>query len=488
MNPNKNKFATFYAIGLILLFIFGCKKVDDFGEINNNPGATTSPVTSALLTNVLSAIPGQQVFDGGGASSVSGLFCQYFAETQYTESSRYQKQTISWDAFYSGVVYDLQNIINYNSAPGTADIAAKYGANRNQIAISRILKAYYFWVFTDRWGDIPYSEALKGNGTPKYDRQEDIYSDLLKELKAAVAQFDDAGLPFSGDILYGGDNAKWKKLANSMRMMISLRMSKSNPGTGKNEFAAALNDAAGSINTNADNAGLKYPGGAFQNPVYNYYDVVKRKDYAVAKTVTDILVNTSDPRATAFGSSTVGFPYGLERDQAVTFANSNVNWARVVEGSRRVETSPLYFITASQMLLARAEAAQLGWTSENPGTLYNSAIKANFEQWGVYSDVAFNAYISRTDISLAGGSELQKIGIQRWLSHFPDGNQGWSEWRRTGFPVLIPAPGTTGGIPRRFAYGNNEPALNPKNYSIAASFYTVAGEMDSQNAKIWWDK
>lgn len=86
-------------------------------------------------------------------------------------------------------MYDLQNIINTNSDPSTAGAAAGFGANANQIAIARILKAYYFAVLTDAYGDIPYSPGFKGNGTIPYDKQETIYPALIAELKAANAQF-----------------------------------------------------------------------------------------------------------------------------------------------------------------------------------------------------------------------------------------------------------------------------------------------------------
>ena len=54
-------------------------------------------------------------------------------------------------------------------------VAAPLGSNANQIGVATILKSYYLWTITDRWGDIPYSEALKGaaNLTPKYDKQEE---------------------------------------------------------------------------------------------------------------------------------------------------------------------------------------------------------------------------------------------------------------------------------------------------------------------------
>ncbi|PWU04258.1 MAG: SusD/RagB family nutrient-binding outer membrane lipoprotein, partial [Bacteroidetes bacterium] len=197
----KNKlFASFITISLVAGA--GCEKVD-FGDLNTNPNLTTSPITSALLTNALAGF-GNNSWDQGGVRTVSGLYAQYFTETQYTEASRYAKQTFNWDGFYSGVMYDLQNIINYNTDPATAAKAAENGSNNNQIAVARILKAYYFWWMTDTWGDLPYTGALQGSGTIPYDTQDVIYAGILKELKEAVAQFD-GGLPAAGDILYNGD-------------------------------------------------------------------------------------------------------------------------------------------------------------------------------------------------------------------------------------------------------------------------------------------
>ena len=84
-------------------------------------------------------------------------------------------------------------------------------------------------MITDRWGDIPYSDALKGDPNVTFDTQEVIYKDLIKELTEAVAQFTTGGAAVKGDIIYGGDIAKWKKFANSCRMLMALRLSKVYP-------------------------------------------------------------------------------------------------------------------------------------------------------------------------------------------------------------------------------------------------------------------
>jgi hypothetical protein len=469
------------ALGLSTLLLTGCaKSIDDFGGMNNNPNATTVPITSALLSNVLAGIGGTAW--GDGINTTAGLYCQYLSETQYTDISRYATPTINWDGYYAGVLYDLQNIINTCTAAETKDKAATYGSLANQIAIARILKAYYFAMLTDAYGDLPYTQALQGKGTIPYDKQEAVYPALINELKAAVAQFD-AGPTVQGDLMYAGSTAKWRKFANALRAVLSLRLSKANEGLGKTEFAAAI--AAGVIDANADNGTITYPGGNYRNPVYNYYVVTQRFDYAVSASVTGLLNTLGDPRITRYGSNNLGFPYGLTRNAALAWQTANPSFAFLFAFTATPQTAPMSVLTAGQVFLARAEAARRGWTTENAAGMYASGITAEMNRWGITSAPAIAAYLATPAVALNGSaSDLQKIGEQTWLAHYPNGNQGWAEWRRTGFPALAPAPGQTKPIPRRLPYGPNEPLYNPTNYNAAAALYNN----NSQDAKVWWDK
>ncbi|MFN3666142.1 MAG: SusD/RagB family nutrient-binding outer membrane lipoprotein [Sediminibacterium sp.] len=469
------------ALGVFATLLTGCSKgIDDFGNINANPNATTVPITSALLTNVLAGAGGY--IWGNGINTQAGLYCQYMSETQYTDASRYATPVINWDGTYSGDLYDLQNIINVNTNPDTKAAAAQFGSNNNQIAIARILKAFNFWMLTDAYGDIPYFEALKGNGTIAYDKQELIYPDLIKELKEAVAQFD-GGLTVQGDVLYSGNTTKWKKFANSLIASIALRMSKANPTLGKAEFAAAI--AAGVIDSNSDNAALVYPGGNYRNPIYNYYVVTQRFDFAVSQTVTDQLTAKNDPRINVYTSNAKGFPYGLTRADALAWQTNNPTFGFLYSFTTTPQTMPMYLMTAGQVYLARAEAARLGWTTELAATNYVAGITAEMNRWGITNTTTIANYLAQTNIALTGtGTDAQKIAEQRWLAYYPDGNQGWAEYRRTGFPAMAPVPGSTNAVPRRIPYGTNEPLYNPTNYASAAANYNS----NSMNAKVWWDK
>jgi hypothetical protein len=484
------KFKLFTIVtGVSLLMMSSCKKLDDFGDTNLNPNSPTVPVPSALLTNVLSVI-GNNVW-GNAITQTAGLYAQYMSETQYTDASRYTDPNLGWDGYYAGPMYDLQNIINYNTDAATKDIAQLYGSNANQIATARILLDYYYMVLTDTYGDLPYSQALKNNAIAAFDKQQDVYPALINDLKAAVAQFD-AGAVAQGDIVYAGNTTKWKKFANSLRAILSLRLSKINPTLGKTEFAAAI--AAGVITANADNFTIAYPGGTYRNPVNNYYVIIQRFDYAVSKTITDKLTSLADPRISKFGHTSKGFPYGLSRDDAIAWSDVNSDYANLLAFTATPTTFPFHVIAAGQVWLARAEAAKLTWTAEVASVDYNTGITASMEQWGI-SPAATATYLAQPSVMLNGVNDLQKIAEQRWLSHYPDGNQGWAEWRRTstasnpnGYPALIPAPGTGKPIPRRMPYGPNDPLYNPTNWDAAATGYTVGGVKDSQDARIWWDK
>lgn len=478
---------------MALVYFSGCDKLGDFGNTNVNPAATTKPITSALLTNVLSGIGGYATANG------PSLYCQFFSETQYPDFSCYSLNMSSPMGNYSGSLYDLENIIITNTDPETKDIAALNGANENQIAIARILKAYIFWTITDRWGDVPYTDALKGDPNVTFDTQETIYKDLIKELTEAVAQFKTGGAAIKGDIIYSGDLAKWKKFANSLRMLMSLRLSKQYTGASDyaaTQFKAALADPAGSIATNADNFVVKYPGGNFRNPYYNMYD--GRKDYGESATMTTLLGLLSDPRQGVFGAtvtgeaSTLGVPYGRARSYIDPWCQANPKYTYVFNLSYREQTDPAFVVTAAQVLLARAEAADKGWTSEtaNTNTLYQNGIKANFAQWDLPEPSA--GYLSGANVALPAApgtnANLQQIATQQYIAYYPDGTQGWSNWRRTNIPALTPAPDATNSpkvIPRRYMYGTTDYSLAKAGTEAAASRLNGGDKMDS---RIWWDK
>lgn len=467
--------------GILLSGFYSCNALSDFGDTNVNPGAVTTPVYSALLTNVEAAL-GSYAFD-----LRSGYYAQYFSETQYTEASRYTDPQLSFANYYALHLNDLQNIID-NSG------------NNNLSAIAVILQQYIFLFVTNMWGDVPYSEALQGIGNllPVYDRQEDIYRGIFQRLDEAVSSFDNS--PITGDIVYSGNIESWRRTANSLKLLAAIQLSKKVPAA--NDFAAqafreALAATGGVITTNAQNFSLIYPGGNFQNIYFTTY--LTRSDEAVSATFTDLLKSLDDTRQTVYGgasnaagaaattSSSIGVPYGLERADALAFTEDNPTWARILRGDKRTETSPVFLITAAQVALARAEAADLGWTAEILSDLYAQGISLSFAQWGAPYIAA--TYLSHRDVAVgAAGTNQRQIAIQRFIASYPDGVQGWNIWRKSGFPVLTPSPAPltpSGLIPRRHVYNNAELLSNTEN--AAAAIARLPGG-NTQDARVWWDQ
>src|SRR5882757_3749763 len=351
----------------------GCKKFP--ADLNTDPNNPTVASNAQLLTFSINQLP--TYIEGISGS----LYTQQWAEKPYTDDSRYISINFDFYPVYAGPLENLQTIINgktFNSIEGSKN---------NQLAVARILRAYFFWHATDRWGDIPYSDALKGqvNFAPKYDAQKDIYYDLLKELKEAAAQIDD-GNPVTGDLLYGGNMDNWRKLANSMRVVMALRLSKIDPDKGKTELADAV--AGGVFTDNSQNAvyvHLTDPNN--QNYWYYVADVQGRPGYWISKPLTDYMVPLGDPRVKIFADPApssgnyAGVPYGLDGDDIATISSANVSFMGV---HVRAQNAPCYVVTYAQVLLAEAEAVKLGWLpggDADAAAKYKAAIEASFRQW-----------------------------------------------------------------------------------------------------------
>ena len=479
----------------VVLLVSSCDMLSDFGDTNTNPAATNSPNTAALLTNVLSGLGGYATMNG------PSLYCQYYSECQYPELSLYTANLTTTMGTYAGSLYDLENIKITNTDAATKTVAELNGANNNQIAVATILQSYILWTITDRWGAMPFRTALKGNAAVSFESQESIYKGIISDLTAAVGQITTTGAALKGDIVYNGNMANWKKLANSMRMLMALRLSKVYPtsaGYAATEFKAALADAAGSFDENSENFMLNPPGGNFKCNYWSRYD--GRKDYGESATMTTIMTNLSDTRQQVYGStvngvaSSKGVPYGRVRTYIDPWCNSNPDYCYVMANAHRTETSPVFIITAGHVLLARAEAADRGWTTEtaNTKTLYEAGITASHTQWGIAAPSA--GYLANAQVNLPAafgtGANLSFIHLQQYVAYYPDGMQGWSNWRRTNIPALTPAPDGTViplAIPRRYMYGTTDYSLNGDSVDAAVIRQFGADDKDLMSSRIWWD-
>jgi hypothetical protein len=475
------------ATWVLALMLVGAGCTKKFDDANVNPYLTDTPVTSNLLTGALRSVPSVT------NSTLGALYAQHISDVQYTDGGRFIDINVAYTDFYRGPLLSFQKIIEFNTNPATAATVLDGGSNANQIAVARIMRAFFFFHITNRWGDIPYSEALKQgeNLTPKFDKQADIYADLFKELKEAANQFD-GGKAVVGDIFLSGNAARWKLFANSLRLVMALRLSKADPAKGKTEFLDAKN--AGVITTNA--ATFKYnhlSETANQSAWYDRY--LTRFDFAISLPFLTYLKSVNDPRIPVFADKPtngnadyVGMPYGLANTSGI--ANNSVSFIGI---NLRRQNSPEYTLSAAHVLFSLAEGEKLGWNAGNAANdaaaaqYYLDGIKASMEQYGVYNATTYATYIAQPDVAYTPADAVKKISYQRWVALYLNGYEAWNEWRRTGFPTLTPGPApytTDGQIPRRQGYTTLERDLNLNNYNAV-----VASQgPDAVNTKIWIDK
>lgn len=464
----------------VAVSLTGCGEFDD---MNVDPNRPSTPLTSSLLTSA------ERSLTAPSANSVLGdettvLYAQHISQKQYTEDSRYQTIHFNFNPMFSGPLFDLQTIINLNTDEDTRGEVIAAGSNANQIAVARILKAFYFTIVTDRWGEIPYSEALQGQGnfSPSYDTQRDIYIDLLKELTEAAGQID-GGAPVVGDFILDGDMDAWGRFANSLRMTLALRMSEVEPELAASEFAAAYQ--AGILES--DMLYPYLPETNNQNPWYARF--ITRVDFVISDTMVDFMAPLDDPRLSVYADpaaqtgTIVGMPYGISNAIAGEITNDEVSYLGM---AAREQDAPLPIMTRAQLLFSLSEAAQMGWIAGDPASFYSQGIQASFEQWGVYDPATFTEYMAQPEVAYNPATALEQIGNQKWAALFLQGTEAWSEWRRTGFPVLSPAVDALNDskqIPLRQAYPTTERDLNSVNYELAVS---RQGE-DNLDTRVWWD-
>lgn len=200
-----------------ILTVVACDK--DFEEINTNPNVPTTVTPDLLLSGVIRNSINDQVNE---AWSIGNIVIQHTAKIQFVNEDRYLwgERSGVWNSVY-GNMRNVQNIISFaeKSEP----------VQNNYLGVALIMKSWMFSIATDTYGDIPYSEAtngkLSGNYVPRYDTQEEIYNGILADLERANDILGTSAEAVSGDLIYGGSVAKWKKLANSLRLRYLMRLS-----------------------------------------------------------------------------------------------------------------------------------------------------------------------------------------------------------------------------------------------------------------------
>ena len=480
-----NKIYKIFSIVLLSGIIFlSCTK--DFEEMNTNPNRLTDvPETNTLAFSILQLTDISQNQTG---FAISAAWAQIQARILYPEHDIYKYRDIdmdnTWRDFYE-VAKNLNFLIEKATDPDNP--------NPNLEAVSRILKAYTFQQITDLWGDIPYSEALQADGenqifSPAYDSQESIYMDLINELQTANTLLNGtrSGEIGSGDFIYQGNLDSWQKFCNSLLLRMYIHASKISPTMAQNGIETIFDDPANFpiFSSNDDDAQMEYYDSPDQrNPLVEDYLANTVIDVPSERFI-DFLVDRTDPRLDVFVTRAAndnqyrGQPNG---DDMLAQADLSL----IADEYVRTPTAPLYLLTYSEVLFIKAEAAQNGWdVGSTAEDAYNAAISASMDKHGA----TIGTYLSDPLVDFNAVADKAKvIGEQKWVALFMQGNEAFTEHRRTGYPegiTEVPLSGFPGrGVPVRYAYPTSEFSSNFANFQLASTdiLDNIFGK------KLWWD-
>ncbi len=477
-------------VALLILGIGSCTK--DFEEMNKDPN---SPVDVPAINIFTNAIYGS-ISDELGSwlqHTYLGPWSQQWCKVQYIDEDKYEPRDLSgyFDGPYSDQLKNLTIVINKTTEEG----------NDRLFAAATIMRAWNFLYLTDVFGDVPYSEALQGfqaDGIikPVYDTQEDIYMALLDELEQANTLLAGTTVNFgAGDIMYGGDPVKWRKLANSLKLRILNRcagtpwsftydMVGTQPDVTTTPGAAAYSGADADIAAilanptqypvfegNADNATLVFPGLPYRNWIFN--TLYARTDQGISQTMVDWLKDRDDPRVHIYAQP-MPSSYDLS-DPAEDFSGLDYNGFQ--NGSEELsaqfplvsligtriaydENAPVYLMTYDEVEFIKAEHYLRVANDPDAQTAYENGIAASMARWDcpdggtvspsykfgasesadlpVSYDVDYVAYLAHPLVDWGAAADdahkFQLICEQRWAAIFGQGVQAYHEIRRTGFP------------------------------------------------------
>jgi hypothetical protein len=473
-------------IGIAGLMVFtqvSCTK--KFKEINTNPNNPVKAPTTNVLAYVLETF-GASFFDSWGNMNEPETYGGHVGKIQYVDEARYIYRT--------GTVSNLWNsLFRISKNSQTIIDQAKADNAVNMQAAALTFQAYMWQIATDRWRDLPFSEAIRGDLgfiTPKYDKQEDIYPVLIAQLKTAADLFaqlatDPLG---SGDLLYNGNVSKWRKFCNSLRLRVAIRLSNINATLSKSIIEEVMGNPAKYpvFASNADNAFFMWTSATpYQEPWY--IDFKTRDDHGISKPLVDTLKLLADPRLAIYAkpAPSDGQYRGVEIGPPGNLPAIG-QYSRIGVRYRETPAGFSPFMRYSEIQFILAEAALKGWnvgiTAVNA---YNSGVTASLNEAGITDGTVISTYMASPKVLWDGN--VKKIYMQKWLALYKDGHETWAEERRNDFPLLpaasgSPFPGHT-RPPFRYPYPTEETTLNGNN---SAAFVADLKD-DFWGKKMWWD-
>jgi hypothetical protein len=494
---------------LTIIAFSSCEK--GFKELNTNPNA--SPVVNPAFTFTKSQLD----------AAVNSLILLQ-GTMQYTTSfndvagfgAKYvlSQSSASYAAFTNAYPKEVNEIISVITT------IKDDPAQTNLLAASRIWKAYIFSRLTDLYGDIPYSQAGKGYTDaiykPVYDMQQNIYADLLKELDESANSFDASKTTFgAADLIYNGNITQWKKFAYSLMLRLAMRMTKVDPANAETWAKKAV--AGGVILDNADIARVNGYVSTGQDINKNPLALnMLNSDYIKADGSSnteggkfqDVFINVlkanKDPRlgvlAVVYVNGKADTSAAVQKGMSAMLGSKPADFVTYSEPNQNTLLqlhSPYLLLTNAETNFLLAEAALRGWyTGNSASILYENGIRASMQQWALFGAAGIitanqtDTYIKYHKLVSSGtmAAQMEQIYNEFWVGVYPNSQEVFATYRRTGFPALVPnnyvGNATGGKIFRRMEYPLTEQNLNAENYKAAVARQGP----DDFLTRIWWDK
>jgi len=522
----------------------GCKK--NFEEFNTGLSGLTDAQLNADYTKVIGPMKEvqrnlinqtnwiYQLQQNLNADVYSGYFMSPTTYGGDNNTNYFMKD--GWnDRIMTNQLDDVfQKIANFTS--GTKVYApVTFNQSSAILAILGIIEAQKV---ADTHGPVIYSKFGKPNAdlSIDFDSQQAAYinfftglDDAIANLKTTASTGDVTALK-AADMVYGGDVNKWIKLANTLRLRMAIRIRYADGATAKTQGEKALSAAGGLIEANTDNAFINYGAAHPASDIINAWG-----DCRSGAPLGAILGGLGDPRLPkymapaadgAVSGQFIGIRNGITLVDNDRYRNYSKPLALSADGDYFSATAgKAKLLCAAETWFLKAEAALLGWA--NAGSIqtdYENGVKVSFEEWGVsgsltaylanntsvakpYVDpkavvagqndvLATSPNLSKITIKWDGAAtteqQLERIITQKWIAIYPDGQEAWSEFRRTGYPKLFPvvnnaSSGTisTTGFIRRIPFSSKFINSNPA--GVQRAIATLNGP-DNGGTKLWWDK
>jgi len=503
-----------YTAGLLMLAgglsLQSCDK--NFEDLNINPDASSAASPQYVFTKAQ--------YDGTG-NMLNLLLGTMQYTTSYNDVAGFGSKYVtsqspqSYTAFSNAYPNELNELgIVIKSVKDNPDQV-------NMLAQAKIWRAYCVNRLTDLYGDVPFSQSVLGYDSaqykPAYDAQKDIYTILLTDLESAATSMDASKTTFgASDLIYNGAVDQWKKFAYSLMLRMAMRMTKVDAAAAQSWAGKAI--AGGIILQDADIAKVVYVGSGQdinKNPLaLNLWN----SDYIAQNGATnteggkyqDVFINylktNKDPRlgviSIVYNNGTPDTSAAIQKGMADDINNVKpadfVTYSEPNPKTVLLLGSPRLVFTAAESYFLLSEAALRGWyTADNAASLYKKGIEAAMRQWaiiggsaGTIPDAQIEAYANAHSLNTGGNfnQQMEQIYTQFWVGLFPDAQEVFASYRRTGYPALVPnnyqGNATGGKIFRRMLYPLSEQNLNGDSYNAAVSRQGA----DDFLTRIWWDK